>query len=54
MNTEEQQEKVKVLLHLPKKLVEQVHEHAKKNFRTMSGEAQLAIQKHVDAEEKHA
>jgi len=33
-----------MLLHLPKKLVEQVHEHAKKNFRTMSGEVSFLIE----------
>ena len=42
------------MIYPPQDLLERLRKVAAKNFRTMSGEAQLAIQKHVDAKEKNA
>ncbi|HYT41649.1 MAG TPA: hypothetical protein VEP90_04845 [Methylomirabilota bacterium] len=41
------------MIYPSQELLERLRKVAEKNFRTMSGEAQLAIQKHVDAEEKN-
>jgi hypothetical protein len=51
MHEEAQDEKVKILLHLPKKLVVKVHEHAAKNFRTISGEVSFIIEQQYKADE---